>query len=364
MDTPNSAGLTAPEPMPTNVPIKGKISVIDAIGPALNHMVKVLFKPFNIVKWLKFGLVAFLVALGSGGGGVFNGNLPIDSKEFPTYKIQPAIEWVTAHITLFIILIVAAVLVISIIWMVVIYFSSRFTFVYLDGVVKNDMQIKRAYKENKLSGWSYFLWRMVFGPTVLTVILLLLALAGLGIYCLVTAYGFGALAIILIILGVLVLIALIIFAVVVNLFIDDFVVPIMYLKKLRIVKAGKVFWGLLKFNKTQFFLYVLFKILLGMASAIVIILPCCCFAVVCIPFVLLMVGLVALAFKLSIIWVAVVLAALVAWVIISILWNTIVAPVTVFFRTYPLVFLEGFGKEFASITPQPTQVPARGEYVS
>lgn len=366
MDNPNSAGLTAPKPMPTNVPIKGKISVIGAIGPAWRHMTKALFKPFNIVKWLKFGLVAFLVVLGSGGGGGFNGNINMLGKanNFPAYKIEPMIEWVTSHMTLLIILIVAAVTVVSIIWMVVVYFRSRFTFVYLDGVIKNDMQIKRAYKENKLNGWSYFMWRMVFGPTVLTIILLLLALAGLGLYFLITAYGFGAPAIILIILSVLIFIILVIFGAVVTLFTDDFVVPIMYLKKLRVVKAWKVFWGLLKFNKTQFFLYVLMKILLGMASAIVIILSCCCFGAVCMPFGLLMAGLVALAFKFSIVWVAVVLVALVAWVIISILWNAIVSPVTVFFRTYPLVFLEGFGKEFTSITPQPTRVPARGEYVT
>lgn len=369
MDNPNSAGLTAPEPMPVNIPIKGKISVIDAIGPAWQHMTKVLFKPFNIVKWLKFGLVAFLVALGSGGGGggVFKGNFG-GSNNFPAHKIEPMLEWAIAHMVLLIIIIVAVATVISIIWMVVVYFSSRFTFVYLDGVIKNDMQIKRAYKENKLNGWSYFMWRMVFGPTVLTVILILLALVGLGIYLLATAYGFTTVVIILTILiglvTLLVFIALIIFGVVITILTNDFVVPIMYLKKLKVVKAWKVFWELLKFNKTQFFLYVLFKILLGMASGIVIMLPCCCFGAVCIPFVLVIGGLVALAFKFSIVWVAVVPVALVAWVITGVLWNAIVSPVTVFFRTYPLVFLEGFGREFYSITPQPIQVPAGSEYVS
>ncbi|MFC1524766.1 hypothetical protein ACFL5I_00090 [Planctomycetota bacterium] len=379
MDNPNSAGLTAPEPMPTNIPIKGKISVIDAIGPALNHMTKVLFKSFNIVKWLKFGLVAFLVALGSGGGGGFNFNtnfnIPVGdtgSKDFSFEKtepiFEPILEWATTHMTLLIILIVAAVLIISIIWMVVIYFSSRFSFVYLDGVIKNDMQIKKAYKENRITGWSYFLWRIIFWPTVLLVIMLFLALVGLGIYLLATAYGFTTVVIILTILigliALLVFIALIIFGSVITTFIDDFVVPIMYLKKLRVLQAWKVFRGLLRFNKTHFFLYVIFKILLALASVIVIILPCCCFGAICMPFGLLMVGLVVLAFKFSIIWVAVVLMGLVAWFIISVLWQTIVSPVTVFFRTYPLVFLEGFGKEFASITPQPIQVPAGCEYVS
>jgi hypothetical protein len=40
-----------------------RISVTDAITPAFNYMAKVLFRHFNFIKWLKFGLVAFLVSL-------------------------------------------------------------------------------------------------------------------------------------------------------------------------------------------------------------------------------------------------------------------------------------------------------------
>ena len=80
---------------------------------------------------------------------------------------------------------------------------------------------------------------------------------------LATAYGFTTaiiiLTIVLSLIALLVSIASIIFGSVVTLFIDDFVVPIMYLKKLRILQAWKVFRGLLSFNKTHFFLYVLFK---------------------------------------------------------------------------------------------------------
>lgn len=336
----------------TTVSIRGQISAVEAIGPAWRHMVKVLFRPFKIGKWLKLGLVAFLVALGSGGGGSFN--IPtnaIRQDNFPAHKIQSIIEWVTSHLTLIIILVVVAVLVISIIWMIVIYFSSRFTFVYLDSVVRKQVEIKRAYKENRISGWSYFLWRIIFGPTALLVIMLLVGAAGLGIYFLVKVQGFTALAIILIILAVLIFIVLMIIAALIALLTNEFVVPIMYLRQLKVLKAWRVLLDLLKPNKTQFFVYLIFKILLGLAAGMLFIIPCCCLGMVFMPFYLLIAGLVLLALKYPLVWIGVVILGLVAWATTSLFWNTVISPITVFFRTYPLVFLEGFGKDFSSITP-------------
>ena len=37
-----------------------KISVIEPITPAWNHMVRILFKPFDFKKWLALGFCVFL----------------------------------------------------------------------------------------------------------------------------------------------------------------------------------------------------------------------------------------------------------------------------------------------------------------
>lgn len=330
------------------------ISVIDAIGPALNHMVKVLFKPFSFIKWVKFGLVAFLVTLGAGGGGGFNFN-PMsfhDNKTFPNIDSQIAqvTQWIESHLMLIIILGIAALLVITIIWTILIYFSSRFSFVYLDGVIKNDLQIKRAYKENRTSGWSYFLWNIIFAPTALLIILLII---GVPVTFLVIAGATKSFSVtIILLLGLLglIFIALMILLAVIGVFTHDFVVPIMYLRKIRVLEAWKILLALMRPNKLQFFLYILMKIGLGLASTMLLLIPgclvCCCFFL---PAIALIGGLGYLAFQHPLIWILVVPIALIALFIGSWLQQTIISPITVFFRTYPLIFLEGFGNEFVSI---------------
>ena len=46
-----------------------RISVIDPIGPAIEHVRLMLFKPFDLSKWLTIGFCAWLAQLGHGGGG-------------------------------------------------------------------------------------------------------------------------------------------------------------------------------------------------------------------------------------------------------------------------------------------------------
>jgi hypothetical protein len=124
----------------------------------------------------------------------------------------------------------------------------------------------------------------------------------------------------------------------------------MYLRKIRVLDAWKILLALIKPNKLQFFLYILMRIGLILAAATLLIIPCCllgcCFFI---PAIALVVGLGYLAFQYPLIWILVVSCALIAWFIGSWLHQTIISPITVFFRIYPLVFLEGFGVEFLSI---------------
>jgi hypothetical protein len=349
---------------------RAHVSATNAIGPALNYMMAILFKPFNFIRWFKFGLVGFLVALGSGGGIGNYFNIPSNSKDLKALNlphIDQIMEWLTTHLTLIIIIAIAAVLVISLIWMVVIYFSSRFTFVYLDGVIKNDIEIKRTYRENKTAGWSYFLWRTIFGPTALLAITLVIALPILGLIFWAKAKadamhqsiwsGFTVTIIILLVLMGMLLILLLIIWAIISWLTGEFTVPIMYLLKIKILDAWRVLWSLIKNNKTDFFIYMLIRMVLGLAAGMLTLLPCCGLACFAIAPTLLIVGLVALALKYPLVWLAVVMMGIPIIILLSILWHTLITPITVFFKTYSLIFMQGFGPEFASITPPkpPTQ---------
>lgn len=265
-------------------------------------------------------------------------------------RIEPIMEWVKTHLILIIILVAAVILIMAIIWMVLIYFSSRFTFVYLDGVVKNDLQVKHAYRENRLIGWSYFLWRIIFVPTALLGMVIVIGLPVLGLVLWAKDKGFTIPIIILLVLTGLLLIILLIILGIISWLTDDLVVPIMYLLKIKVMKGWRVLLELLAFNKTPIFLYLVMKFVLGLAAGMLLLIPCCCLVCFAIAPALLIVGLVVLALKYPLVWVAVGLLGIAIMFITSIAWHTIITPITVFFRTYSLVFLEGFGNEFASIT--------------
>ena len=50
-----------------------EISVVEPVSPALERVKQMLFKPFDLAKWITIGFCAWLAGLGeSGGGGGFN----------------------------------------------------------------------------------------------------------------------------------------------------------------------------------------------------------------------------------------------------------------------------------------------------
>src|SRR6185312_10934792 len=51
-----------------------QISVVEPVSPALEHVKRMLFKPFDLGKWFVIGFCAWLAFLGEGGGGGFHGN--------------------------------------------------------------------------------------------------------------------------------------------------------------------------------------------------------------------------------------------------------------------------------------------------
>ncbi len=52
-----------------------EIGVTEAIEPAYERVKQMLFKPFNLTKWITIGFCAWLAGFGEsgGGGGGFNG---------------------------------------------------------------------------------------------------------------------------------------------------------------------------------------------------------------------------------------------------------------------------------------------------
>ena len=87
-------------------PRAAHVSVIDPIGPAIERVRTVLFRPFDLGKWFVIGFSAWLANLGrgqgGGGGGRGGGGGPPNVRDIPTAAqrgIDCARDFVTGNLS-------------------------------------------------------------------------------------------------------------------------------------------------------------------------------------------------------------------------------------------------------------------------
>ena len=304
------------------------ISYSDPLSRGWARMKKALFQPFDIVKWINVGFTAFLAGLtdcnrGSGGN---NSNMGIhnDWDDFFSFP-QTAWNWLTSH-PLWFNLIIFGVILLFIVGIILTWLSSRGKFMFLHNVVHNKDDVKEPWYEFKKQGNSLFWWRFIFGCIVL------LAFVAYFIFCFITVKNmyYGEIPVgmkVWIIAGLIILfITLIIITAYISLFLNDFVVPIMYKHRMGSTHAWLKFLPLMGRHLGSFILYGLFIFALGIAVAIGIIflaLITCC------------IGLLLL--------------------IIPFVGSVILLPVSYTFRALSIEFLKQFGDEFDVFPSYETQ---------
>ncbi len=291
----------------------------DPLGKGWDRMKKILFaKPFDLNKWFVIGFSAFLAGLLNGSWSYsksiekYRDQLDLNNVE---YQFRNAYEWLLGHPVWAGVISGSAIIIIGLLVLFT-WLSSRGKFMFLDNVVRNRAEISRPWNEYRKEGNSLFLWRLAFGIivtgviTLLFVTLLFVFLPGLedldvsGIILLVAGGSF----IFLMTISVIVYI---------RIFLEGFIVPLMYRDRISATEAWRKFLPLLKQYFWYFVLYGLFFIVLGILVALVIIvfaLATCC------------VGLIILA--------------------IPYIGSVVMLPVSITFRSFSVYFLEQFGEEF------------------
>jgi len=197
---------------------------------------------------------------------------------------------------------------------------------FLDGVVRNRGAVREPWGEFRYEGNSLFLFRVCLGLAVFCLFIVIAAGSVAVAWPDIQARQFGASAVMALVLGIVLLLLLIIAVGCVGLFLTDFVVPIMYLRRTSVMPAWREFYGfLLADHVGTFVLYVLFKIVIGLVIGVMTVmitcLTCCCAAL---PYI----------------------------------GTVILLPLLVFLRAYPLYFLEQFGPEWQLIPGQYDLPPA------
>src|SRR2546423_7327799 len=294
-----------------NGPVR-KIEILSPFNQAIELTRLILFRPFDIAKWLIIGFAALLSGwLNSGGGSInpwsFRG-WNTSSAQAPQFQFR---SFNSDHAGVFF-LVLIAVLVILIFALAILWFwiTSRGRFIFIDCLVRNRAAIAEPWREFRREGNRFFLF------------LIVLIVASIAILALLGGFVFGSLILwrnyhisntpALLVLVPIAVFAWVAFAVVVNLIIY-FMPPVMYTRRCSPVDAARAILRLILDDPVPFILFILFMIALWigwiMVGCLVTCLTCC-------------------------------LASL------PYIGTVIVLPVPAFFRSFSLLFLRQFGPDW------------------
>ena len=305
------------------------ISVVDPISPAVERTRQLLFRPFQLGKWFVLGFCAWLAELGEGGGsagvrmpfGGGGGALAPAPGQAPGQgapaggmppAMRSALEWVQANLVLVIAVAVGVVLVLVVIGLLLGWVQSRFKFIFLDNVVRDRTEIGDPWREFRREGNSLFWFNVLFSLAASFAFVVLIGVAALLALPDIMARQYGASAMLAVAVGVPALLMFVLFCWAIHLFLGDFVVPIMYLRRQGVMASWSEFRGeLLLGRKGKFALYFLFRaivltIIVGFIALAATCATCCC-------------------------------------AMLPYLGSVILLPLSVFLRQYTLYYLEQYG---------------------
>ena len=350
----------------------------------------ILFVPFRIKKWIAFCIIVVLAGYFGGSNLSLNLDLNNDKSQQANVKQQRAcstqnfanvpdvedikqnikdnLKNLTENVSFLIFLSTTIFLFVisALIWLLL---RARFEFVFLESLVKKDPSFKVPYNKNKHLGNSYFGWNVVFGLCSFLIIGSLVALiflnSGIDLkmdnFSVKQAFFDSMPYSLLLILFVFVLL-------VVRVFSSDFISALMYSQNINVKKAWSVFLKEAGRNKLGVLSYLFLKLVLSIVAffgGIVI-------ALIALVFFLLTGGLVGLLgyliyylFPLGVKWVALIILILLGtpvYVYLILLTSSFFVPIFIFFKLYPMYFVESLDEKFIFFNPEKEKLYTEEEY--
>jgi hypothetical protein len=236
--------------------------------------------------------------------------------------------WARENIEVVVALVIGLVILGIAFWILLIWLSSRGRFMFLENVVRNRPAVKKPWREFLVQGNSLFAFRVVFGILSFLAATLLAGIVALMLVPSFQAKELDPLGIAGIVTGALGFICFILAMIVITVLLEDFVIPIMFVRRCRCVEAWREFRAVSAGHGLTIFVYFLFKILLGIV-----------------------VGIMALA----------VVCALccIAW--IPYIGTVLILPFLVFHRSYSVYFMQQFHDDYRLLPLNPANQPPMPE---
>lgn len=264
------------------------------IEAAIEWTATVLFRPFNPKKWFILSFAALMAGFLAGGSFNFsshnyernenkhscslrNSNILFSSADSRQSDASAFFkdfieQMLKIKKSVLIPIIGIAVFVLLGFFVLMSWLSSRFAFIFLEDVVKNDASIRPPFRENKELGESLFSFTLVFTLIILAlfagfIFMLLNCLGRLGVFNKVITAGFKQIFWTVLPFA-LIFIFLILIAAVVSLVVRHFITVIMFRDRIRIMQAWPKFFSILTSHKQDFVVYLFIAMGLGIFTSL------------------------------------------------------------------------------------------------
>jgi hypothetical protein len=310
------------------------ISVTAPVGQSIRRAERMLFRPFDLGRWFTIGFCAWLAELGESGGSFSGGNFGGgNSQPGGGQSVRDALDqakhYVLQNLHWILPLAIGLIVVACALGLLLLWLNSRGKFMFLHCVALDRAEVTWPWHEFAPEASSLFWFRLALTAIQLCVCLPLMAGALLLLVRMLYHNSADPAGILLIVGLGLAGVALVIGFLLVHKFTLDFVVPIMFLRRVKCSDAWREFLELLRANPGHFTVYVLFQIVLSLAVGLLVLavlLATCCTALclMMLPYI----GTVALL------------------------------PVLIFQRSYSLYYLAQYGPAYDVFPPPPPLPPA------
>jgi len=247
-----------------------QVRFLHPLENGFNRMKTALFRPFDLGKWFVVGFTAFLAHLSGGSAGRGGGSKyanPADKGDWDIGNIVDApdtvIHWLQEHTGYAILILFGIILVIGIIILLT-WLSSRGKFMFLHNVAGNRSEVTKPWHEYAREGNSVLFWSLGFG-LICFLIMVGFGVAVYNLLCRIDAEGLVFLDIApeIVGLGLLLLLYMLVTAYVL-LFLNDFIVPVMYRNRISAIKAWQRFMKIFAGHPLQFLFYGLIIVIIYM----------------------------------------------------------------------------------------------------
>jgi hypothetical protein len=296
------------------------IAYVEPFQRAWRRMTLLLFVQSAARNWFVIGFAAWLAGLLDGNNGSL-GFFGDDDDYGRGGRWGSGIDNLT-EVAGWLLLVVLLLAVAVAIFLVVLWISSRAKFVFLDNVLRGEAHIVEPWKRYGSRGDSLFLWRFLFTVAVIFVLLVLI-LPAISLTGIASGRGFDGAPVFAVLYLLAVGLVVGIPAAYISLFLDSFIVPIMYRHDLSATQAWKRFWPTLRDHLAYFLLYGIVALVLSIVVVT---------AMVLIGFFTCCVGFFLFA--------------------LPYLGTVVTLPVWITLRAFSVEFLEQFGPEYR-LFPEP-----------